>query len=148
MYGCVYLKGSQNSTHEQANFKPHCELFKDLIPLVKFLFFFFNKFIYLFLAALGLHCCVQAFSSCSEQGLLFVVVRGLLIVVASLVAEHGLQARGFSSCGARAQLLCSMWNLPRPGLEHVSPALAGRFLTTAPPGKSQVSLLSFAVFLN
>ena len=47
-------------------------------------------FIYLFLAALGLHCCMQAFSSCGEQGLLFVVVRRLLIVVASLVAEHGL----------------------------------------------------------
>ena len=28
-----------------------------------------------------------------------------------------------------------MWDLPRPGLEPVSPALAGRFLTTAPPGK-------------
>ena len=46
--------------------------------------------LYLFLAALGLHCCEQAFSSCSEQGLLFVAVRGLLIVVASLVAEHRL----------------------------------------------------------
>ena len=29
-----------------------------------------------------------------------------------------------------------MWDLPRPGLEPVSPALAGGFLTTAPPGKS------------
>ena len=47
-------------------------------------------FIYLFLAALGLRCCVQAFSSSSEQGLLFIVVHGLLIVVASLAAEHGL----------------------------------------------------------
>ena len=28
-----------------------------------------------------------------------------------------------------------MWDLPRPGLEPVSPALAGRFLTTGPPGK-------------
>ena len=28
-----------------------------------------------------------------------------------------------------------MWHLPRPGLEPVSPALAGRFSTTAPPGK-------------
>ena len=28
-----------------------------------------------------------------------------------------------------------MWDLPRPGLEPVSPALAGRFSTTAPPGK-------------
>ena len=59
--------------------------------------FFFNNFIYLFylfLAALGLRCCVQASSSCGERGLLFVVVCGLLIVVASLVAEHRLQARG------------------------------------------------------
>ena len=55
-------------------------------------FFFFNKFIYLFifLAALGLHRCAWAFSSCGEPGLLFVAVRGLLIAVASLVAEHGL----------------------------------------------------------
>ena len=28
-----------------------------------------------------------------------------------------------------------MWDLPRPGLEPVSPALAGRFSTTAPQGK-------------
>ena len=54
------------------------------------LFCFLNKFIYLFLAALGLCCCVRAFSSCSERGLLFVVVCGLLTVVASLVVEHGL----------------------------------------------------------
>ena len=49
-----------------------------------------NLFIYLFLAALGLHCCALAFSSCGEQGLLFVVVHVLLIVVASLVVECGL----------------------------------------------------------
>ena len=44
------------------------------------------------------------FSSCGERGLLFVAVRRLLIVVASLVAEHGLGSRhvGFSSCGLRA----------------------------------------------
>ena len=48
------------------------------------------KFSYLFLAALRLHCCVRAFSSCGEQGLLLVAVRGLLISVASLVVEHGL----------------------------------------------------------
>ena len=54
--------------------------------------YFLNLFIYLFifLAALGLRCCVRTFSSCGKRGLLFVVVRGLLIVVASLVAEHGL----------------------------------------------------------
>ena len=42
------------------------------------------------MAALGLHCYSQAFSSCSKRGLLFVVVCGLLIAVVSLVAEHGL----------------------------------------------------------
>ena len=47
-------------------------------------------FIYLFLAVLGLHRCPQAFSSCSELGLPFTAVRGLLAAVASLVAEHGL----------------------------------------------------------
>ena len=47
-------------------------------------------FIYLFLAALGLHCCTRAFSSCGEWGLLFIAVHGLLIAVASLDAEHGL----------------------------------------------------------
>ena len=47
-------------------------------------------FIYLFLAALGLHYCMQAFSTCGEWGLLFPAVRGLLIVVASLVVEHRL----------------------------------------------------------
>ena len=58
-----------------------------------FIFYFFNKFIYfiyLFLAALGLRCCARAFSSCGERGLLFVAVCGLLIVVASLIAEHRL----------------------------------------------------------
>ena len=55
-----------------------------------FCFFFLNLLIYLFLAALGLCCCTQAFSSCGEQGLLFVAVHGLLIAVASFVAEHGL----------------------------------------------------------
>ena len=45
---------------------------------------------FLFLAALGLHCCPWAFSSCHEQGLLFVAVRKLLIAVASPFAEHRL----------------------------------------------------------
>ena len=51
--------------------------------------FLIYLFIYLFLAVLGLRCCVRAFASCSELGLLF-VAGGLLIAVASLVAEHGL----------------------------------------------------------
>ena len=79
---------------------------------------------------LGLRFCVRAFSSCGKRGPLFIAVRGPLTIATSLVAEHRL-----SSCGSRAQLLRGMWDLPRPGLKPVSPALAGRFSTTAPPGK-------------
>ena len=45
-----------------------------------------------FLAVLDLRCCARAFSSCGEQGLLFIAVHRLLTVVASLVVvvEHGL----------------------------------------------------------
>ena len=105
---------------------------------------------FLFLAALGLHCCVQAFSHCSEQGLLFIAVPGLLLAAASL-AEHRLQAhklqqlqhagsvavaRGVqASCGTWAQLPHSMWNLPTLGIKSMSSALADSFLSTAPPGK-------------
>ena len=56
----------------------------------KFTSFFFLIYLYLFLAALGLHCCAWAFSSCGERGLLFIAVCGLLIMVASPVAERGL----------------------------------------------------------
>ena len=61
--------------------------------MVPFYFFLINVFIYLyflFLAALGLRCCARAFYSCGERGLLFVVVHGLLIAVASLVEQHRL----------------------------------------------------------
>ena len=56
---------------------------------------FLKKFIYLFMAVLGLHCCAWAFSSCGEQGLLFVV-----------------------RCGARASH-CSGFSCCRPPAQHV-----------------------------
>ena len=97
--------------------------------LFKFIYLFFK-----FLALLGLHFCARAFSSCGERG-------PLTIVAASLVAENRLQTCRLSSCGSRAQLLRGMWDLPRPGLEPVSPALAGRLSTTAPPGKPTKRIL-------
>ena len=87
------------------------------------------------MAVLGLRFCARAFSSCGKRGPLFIAVRGPLTVTASLVAEHRLQTRRLSNCGSRAQLLRGMWDPPRPGLEPVSPASAGRLSTTAPPGK-------------
>ena len=87
------------------------------------------------MAVLGLRFCARAFSSCGEWGPLFITVRGPLTIAASPVVEHRLQTRRLSSCGSRAQLLRGMWDPPRPGLEPVSPASAGRLPTTAPPGK-------------
>ena len=97
--------------------------------------FFFKFILFIYLAVLGLHFCARAFSDYSERGPLFTAVCGPLTAAASLVGEHGLQMRRLSSCGSRAQLLRDMWDPPRPGLEPVSPALAGRLSTTAPPGK-------------
>ena len=75
-----------------------------------FFFFLKNKFIYLFLAALGLCCCTRAFSRCGDWGLLFIAVHSLLIVVACLCCrERALGTRaavvvahGLSSCGSQA----------------------------------------------
>ena len=59
------------------------------------------------------------------------------VVVARGLSSCGSQAleRRLSSHGTGAYLLCGMWDLPGPGLEPMSPALAGGVLTTAPPGK-------------
>ena len=98
------------------------------------------------MAVLGLCFCARAFSSCGKRGPLFIAVRGPLTIAASLVVEHRLQMRRLSNCGSRAQLLHSMWDLPRPGLEPVSPALAGRFSTTAPPGKPCFNIFILSLF--
>ena len=97
------------------------------------------------MAVLGLRFCARAFSSCGKWGPLFIAVRGPLIIAASLVADHRLQTRRLSSCGSRAQLLRGMWDLPRPGLEPTSPALAGRLSTTAPPGKPYKPFLIISI---
>ena len=46
--------------------------------------------IYLFLAMLGLRCCMPAFPSCGKQGLFFIAVHELLTAVASLITAHRL----------------------------------------------------------
>ena len=91
----------------------------------------------------------------------FIAARGL-----SLVAESGATLRccaralghtGFSSCGSRAlelrlstcgtrpQLLCGMWDPPRPRIQPMSPKLAGGFLTTSPPGSPPVDFFKLVV---
>ena len=65
------------------------------------------------LVVLGLRCC-GGFSSCGDQGCRLVAALGLLIAVASLVAEHGSRA-----CG-------------RQQVPHTGPALRPRALGTGP----------------
>ena len=77
---------------------------------MRFILFFYKfiYFIYLFLAALGLHCCTQAFSGCCERGLLR----------CGAWASH---CSGFSCCRARA-LAHGLQQLCRVGLvaqQHV-----------------------------
>ena len=92
---------------------------------------------YLFLAVLGLHCYTQAFSSCDRCGLL------------SSRGAWAAHCCGFSRCRAWPLELRFQW-LWFPGLDalqHVESSLkrggihilvlAGRFLTTGPPGKSR-----------
>ena len=93
--GCVWLPASLQAVCKSFT---HTSVFSWWLRVYQhplgMKFFIFFKFIYLFMAALGFRCCMRAFSSCGERGLLFVAVHGLLIVVASLVAEHRLQMRG------------------------------------------------------
>ena len=100
-------------------------------------FFFFNKFIYLFIY----FCCVGSSFLC--EGFLQLRQAGATLHRGARASRCGarLQTRRLSSCGSRAQLVCSMWDRPRPGLEPVSPESAGRLSTTAPPGKPQGLLL-------
>ena len=109
-------------------------------------FFLMISFLKMYiLAALGLCCCMRAFSSCSEQGLLFIAGHGLLTVVASRCRAPVLVAVCWlGSSGARAQLLLGLWTLPGPGMEAVSSALAGESVSTVPPGKSCFFLLKSA----
>ena len=101
--------------------------------------FFFNItlliYLFLFYGCVGSSFLCEGFPSCGKRGPHLIAVRGPPTIAASLVAEHKLQTRRLSNCGSRAQLLRGMWDPPRPGLEPVSPALAGRLPTTAPSGK-------------
>ena len=96
--------------------------------------FFF--LIYLFLWLCWVFVSVRGLSPVvASGGPLFIAVRGPLTIAASLVAEHRFQTCRLSNCGSRAQQLRGIWDLPRPGFEPLSPALAGRLSTTVPPGK-------------
>ena len=146
-----------------------CDFCFSFLPFVitffvffKFIFLFINLFylfIYLFrlrwvfvaalrlslVAASGgyssLHC-----TGFSLRWLLLLRSTGFRRAGFSSCASWALECR-LSSCGARASLLRGMWDLPGPGLEPVSPALAGGFLTTVPPGEVPVFFFRFHIYV-
>ena len=102
------------------------------------------------LAVLGLRPLLKDFLWSYGWGSLFAETCRRLTTVAYLVAG-ALGCAGFSSCGSRAlwcgrdscgtwaQLPLSTWNLPGPGIEPLSPELAGRSLSTGPPGQCSLT---------
>ena len=99
----------------------------------------FKQHFFKILAVLDLHCCT-GFSLVVSGGSSLVAVHWLLIVVSSLVVEHGLQHAGFSrysiwvqqlwpqaldrwlsSCGALVQSLCMCRSFPGQGLNPCLP---------------------------
>ena len=91
------------------------------LPWPCFLFFFFFFQIYFFLAALGLHCCTCVFCSYGRWRLLssHLSLRWHLLLQSMVSRCVGLVAP----------------RKPGPGVEPVSPALAGRFFATRSSGK-------------
>ena len=83
------------------------------------------------------------FLELERAGYSLVGMHGLLVVVASLNAVHGLQSSGFRNSGTWVWLLRSMWNLPGAGIKLMSPDLAGEFLTNGLPGKSETPFYYF-----
>ena len=59
-----------------------------------------------------------------------------------------LRSVGFSTWCSRAELPFGMLNLPGSRIKPVSPALAGRFLTTRPPEKPSSTFFSESYFFS
>ena len=103
-------------------------------------------FTWLFLSCVLYDVCLFIFD-CAGSLLLCAVFLRLRQVGASLrCGAWSSSCSGFSCCGALAleqglgscdaQPLVAPWNLPELGIKPMSPALAGKFLSTVPPGRS------------
>ena len=119
-----------------------------------FLFYFLNNFIYFGCA--GSSLLLGVFPSCKEQGGYSLVSVVRLLIAASLGVQPRLGAQYWagsvlsgswalehwlSSHVTGASLLQGTWGLPGPGTEHESPASAGGFFITEPPGKLRFKFL-------
>ena len=116
--GCHCLLRPQNITINQL--KPKQNRYCNRLTLLK-------KCLCVFLAVLGLLCCMQPFSSCGERGLLS--TRSAQASHCSGFSCCRAQEHGLSSCGAQAQLPHSLHDLPE----------SGRFLTNGPRGSPRLT---------
>ena len=92
----------------------------------------FFKIVNFILFTLGLCCCMGAFSSCGNQGLLFIALCGLLLAVVSLVPEHKLWVHELHQLWCLGLIAPPHVESSWTGINPVSPESAGRFLSTAP----------------
>ena len=117
--------------------------------VILFLYNLINWLLWVFIAAHGFSLVLSAegllsswgvkasqhcgFSCCGAQAL----SSWASVVVSSGLSSCGLWAleHRLNCCGPWAQSLQGTWDPPRSGIEPVSPALAGRLLSTKPPGK-------------
>ena len=117
------------------------------MPLGKWNFFLY-KFIFCYLAVLGLCCYMRAFPGCGEHGLFPSCgaqashCSGFSCCRAQAVAHVGFSScsswaleHRLNSCGTQASQIWGMWDLPGPGNEPMSHALTGRFFSSTPLGK-------------
>ena len=90
-----------------------------MLLMVNCVLYGFLKIIYLFIGCVGSSLRCLGFSPWQ-----LLLLQGL-----------GSRIRGLHSYSAPTWLPCGVWDLPGPGIESKSPALADRFLTTGPSGK-------------
>ena len=112
-----------------------------------FLFLWFH-FMHLFIVGYAGSCCSMGFSLVvASRGCSSWQCEGFSLQWLLRFRSLALGLTSFSSCrswalehklsswGAQAELFWVMWNLPKPRIKPVSPALAGGFFTIEPPGK-------------
>ena len=108
-------------------------------------YFLIISVIYLWLCWVFIVAC--AFSDCKEWWFVVFWLQWFLSLPSmnfkcTGFSSHGSQAleHRLNSCGVRALLLLSMWDLPGSGLKSMTAALAGRFFTIEPSGKPNQGL--------
>ena len=117
-----------------------------ILSQVSVFFFFFNKCVYF--CGGGSFVLHQLFSSCHQWGCSsLLVMRWLLLLQGPGSGACGLTGcclwepeHRLGSCGTQALLFHGIWDPPWSGIEPVSPAFAGGFFTTEPPGKPSLVL--------